>query len=250
MYSYNKLISVINIAKELIYKYVTQYDLLLSKVEIQNQEKYYSRRTIHNLKESIRPDLASINYNMIFFDFSNSWRKKKQRLYKINKNIDGEIQCINAGNDYIEFWIYESDCIILVDYSFNLLKNKFVLESVGYGSFVNGIIDQFFVAEVYCFNENNVDFKLSCEQYEYSNNKLSSVTTYAYHSTERITVDSKDNNKLGYIKLGDGNGIEANPSVYFDEFLYNENNCLYQINRHMPYNENVGVAKIIIKNAN
>lgn len=249
MYSYNKLLGIIDKAKDLIYKYKNQYDRLSNKMEIQIQDKYYSKRTIHNIKESIRPDLVSINYNMIFFDFSNSWRKKKQRLYRINKNIGGEIQCINVGNDYIEFWIYEGDCIILVDYSLNLLKNDFALESVGCGSFINGRIDQFFVAEVYCFNDNNVDFRLRCEQYEYSNNKLSSVTTYVYHSMKRITVDSKDNDKLGYIKLGNGNGIEANPEVYFDEFLYNENNCLYQINRYTPYNENVGVAKIIIKNA-
>ena len=247
MYSYSDFIAVTDKAKELALKYRDKYEELFSKHSDEYHTKYRSGRTIHNLRESIRPDLMSVHKDMCFFDLSRTWRVKKQRMYKISRYADGRIQSIFAGDTYREFFIYEKDLIILADYSASEKNGKFSLESLGCGTFANDKLINFFVAGIEHMYSDDIDYRLKCEQYDYSDDLLSAVTTYDYISTEKITADESDRSKLGYVKLVNSNGIKANPEVYTDEFIYDENKHLYEIARRVPYNENIGTAMIKVK---
>lgn len=247
MYSYNDFIAVANKAKELALKYISRYEELYSKCSNEYLTPYRSGRTIHNLKESIRPDLMSLHKDMRFFDFSSTWRIKKQRMYKISTSADGQIQSICAGDTYKEFWIYENGGIILADYSSSEKNGKFSLESLGYGTYENDKLVSFFVAEIEHIYSEDIDFHMICEHYDYSDNLLSTITTYDYQSTQKITLDENSQNKLGCIRLKSGTGIMANPSIYIDTFKYDENNFLREIERRVSYDQNVGTAIINIK---
>ena len=247
MYSYSDFIAVADKARESALKYINRYEELCSGCSDEHLTEYRSGRTIHNLRESIRPDLMSVHKDMCFFDLSRTWRVKKQRTYKISRYADGRIQSICAGDTCKEFWIYEKDCIILADYSASEKSGKFTLESLGCGTIANDKLISFFVAEIEHIYSEDIDFRLKCEHYDYSDNLLSSVTTYDYISTEKITADENDRSKLGFIKLNSSTGIRANPEVYTDEFKYDENNALCEIHRRVPYNRNVGTAMIRVK---
>ena len=77
MYSYNDFIAVTDKAKELALKYRDKYEELYSKHSDEYHTEYRSGRTIHNLKESVRPDLMSVHKDMCFSDLSRTWRVKK-----------------------------------------------------------------------------------------------------------------------------------------------------------------------------
>ncbi|WP_455530015.1 hypothetical protein [Ruminococcus sp.] len=167
-------------------------------------------------------------------------------MYKISRSADGRIQSISAGDTYREFFIYEKGGIILADYSASEKNGKLSLESLGFGAFADDKLISFFVAEIEHIYSDDIDYHLVCEQYHHFDDLLSAVTTYDYKSTEKITADESDRSRLGYIKLGSG-AIKANPEVYTDEFIYDENKHLYEIARRVPYNENIGTALIKVK---
>jgi hypothetical protein len=247
MYSYSEFIAVTDKAKELALKYKDMYDELYSKHSDEYHTKYRSGRTIHNLEESIRPDLMSIHRDMCFFDFSRTWRVKKQRMYKISRYADGRIQSIFAGDTYREFFIYEKDAIILADYSADEKSGRFSLESQGCGTFSNDKLISFFVAEIDHIYSDDIDYHLKCEQYDYCDDQISAVTTYDHISTEKITFDENVRSKLGYVKSSNSKCIKASPQVYIDDFIYDENKYLYEIHRRIPYKDNIGTAIIKVK---
>lgn len=235
-YSQNEFVEILEKAKDLAVRYSDSYTRLLHDMDNASQNSYRTRRTIHNLKESIRPDLTSVNINMRFFDNSSTWRNKKARTYNIVRSSDGRIQCISVKNEYTEFFVYDGDDVILADYSFDKSTGSFTPESVGCGHYENGRIAYFFVNELKGGYPEEKDLHFKLCKYSYNDDRLSTIVLYNLMTAAKINIDFSDigNYKVKY----------PNPEIYLDKLIYDEQGRLYLIERHCPQSNIAGVAKI------
>ena len=226
-YSQSEFVEILEKAKDLAVRYKDSYESLLNAPGSVSVSKYRCTRTIHNLKETIRPDLMSANRDMLFFDNSLTWQTKKARTYTISRYADGKVKSISAGKDYTEFFIYENDDIILADYSLDKASGSFVLESVACGHYTDGKPVYFFVNELIGGYPEKDDLHFKLEEYAYQDDKLISITT------RDLTASS-----------------EAAPEVFLDKLIYDEHGSLSIIERHCPNNDKVGVAVLKVTGEN
>lgn len=251
MFTYYEFNRIVLETEQIIKEYKYKYDELLLKSQQSYEEESIiiegSSRTIHNLKENIRPDFMMLNSAMNFFDFSPFWRKKEKRKYRIVLSTDDKIKYILVGKDYIEFHIYSTDKIVLVDYSKDENGINYNLESIGIGFFNNSIIKTFLVAEINSYSNTYLTYDLKCEQYEYNYNLISTIIAYEYSSINEITTDINNPNSLGS-KVCSNNRIMANPHIYIDDFKYGDNGKLSKIIRSDFSNPKIGNCTISIKN--
>lgn len=244
MFNCEKIVSIADTMHNLIQQYHNSFSQLDFSVEIISFKKISSIRSVHNLSGSVRPDLMSIDNCLSFFDWSRSWRKKKRNTYTICYDDKQRISCIyTAKKQFVEFYVYQKNIIILLGYSKQ--DNDYKLESVGVAQYKNNRIVEFSVAELENSFYPSHGFRLKTEEYVYDEEKIVRVVMYDYVYNRKITRNPDDFSKLGYIKMRNG-GIFANPEIYIDDYTYSENGIM--VRRWNFYNTDIPPAKIIVNN--
>lgn len=186
MIRYDEYEEKIDNMKKLFFAYKNNNNLLQMNIDfLGKQFSFRSRKTIHNLKYCLRPNLTEFVKEFCFFDFTEYWRKKKIHNYLIFTDNDERISFISVDNKkFIEFWIYDDCDVLLIDYY--KINSQYKLISIGKASVANNCVIDFTLMEIEKEYSLYVDFILRTEQYLYSKNKLiDEVTTYIYDSRKK-----------------------------------------------------------------
>lgn len=222
MINYNEYVDKIENIKRLFYKYKDQYTLFQNQVKNCKKIDYFrSRKTIHNIEYSLRPDMTKIIREFPFFDFSSFWRCKKTYCYSIFVDTNERVHLISVDREkFKEFWVYIEGGIILIDY----LKcgDSYTILSLGEVKIINNKIVDFTLLEVEKEYALDIDFILRTEQYEFNESgDITEVTTYIYDSRKKITASDTSlvGTELGCIV---NKTLYANPEIFKHTLIYNE----------------------------
>lgn len=226
MIGYAEYAEKIDSMKELFFTYKNNNTLLH---DIDFSGKYFSlrsRKTIRNLKYSLRPDFTEFVRDFDFFDFTEYWRTKKTHNYLIFTGDDGRISFISADKKkFIEFWVYDGRDVILIDHY--LTGGGYKLTSIGKVTFENDLVTDLTLMEIQKEYSLDVDFLLRTEQYSYTENKMiGEVTMYIYDSRKKMTKTVDADQTASFCCIPHNSIIYANPEIYKYEFTYNEKNAM------------------------
>ncbi len=220
MISYKDYKDKIADIKHLFYEYRDKYPLFQEHTaNLEKTDRFQSRRTVHNIKYSLRLDLTRLVKEFSFFDFSSYWQRKKTHSYSIYTDTNRKICLISVdGGKFKEFWTYIGNNVILTDYL--KCENKYVLLSVGKVTVLNEKVYDFTLLEIEKEYALDIDFILKTEQYQYNeNNMITEVTTYIYDSKKKITANKDGETELGCII---GKTLYANPEIFKHTLIYDE----------------------------
>lgn len=212
--------------KKLFFKY-KDHNTLLQNIDFSGKHfSLRSRKTIHNLKYSLRPNFTEFVKEFSFFDFTEYWRKKKIYNYLIFSDDDERISFISVDNKkFVEFWVYDDSDVILIDYY--KTDGQYKLASIGKVTFADNCVTDFTLMEIEKEYSLDVDFILRTERYSYTQNKsIYEVTTYIYNSRKKVTKSVDADSKASFCCIPHNTIIYANPEIYKHEFTYNEKNAI------------------------
>lgn len=243
MFNCEKITEITELMRTLIKEYYNCFSKLENSIEIYYTKKMSSKRSIHNISYSIRPDFMSFNSCLCFFDWSFSWQNKRQNTYTICFNKDQRISCIYTGKkSFMEFFVYKNNMTILLGYSKQ--EEIYRLESVGIGRYDNGRIVEFSVAELENMVYPSHGFRLKSEEYLYCNDKIVNVISYDYIANVKLTNNPNNPSEFGCINMKSG-AIYANPEIYIDDYIYDDKTI--KVLRRNLFKVDIPPAEIIIR---
>lgn len=220
-------LKIIDKLKGIYYRNCNLFDFMYDNVKntcILN-EKFYTTKTIHNNKISVRPLFNGIAKHFTFFDSGCYWINPKRHYYKIYVDDHEKVRMIDVDNgSLIEFWEYSEVDNSIEMAAFVKSKTEYLPYSIGLAEMTDEKITAFMILEIAKVYSLDIDYRVELERYYYDDSNISKIITYSYDSTRKI-ICASNKEEFGFIRFSYG-GVNSNPEIYIRELIYIDNKLI------------------------